>query len=82
MSENEYKRFNTIVPRGDGKCNACHGTGSYGGFSCVLCMGINSDHPRLCHRCKGTGIDKFGAHCTRCDNNYEKYGARDNQDLM
>ncbi|MDD5308301.1 MAG: hypothetical protein PHU25_13350 [Deltaproteobacteria bacterium] len=22
-----------------------------------------------CFRCQGTGVDKFGAHCTQCDSN-------------
>lgn len=71
FSMGKYDEFNKIVPKGNGKCHQCNG-GTTRGFplgSCYTC-----DNTGVCYMCEGKGIrEKFGSHCTHCQNNYDKY---------
>ena len=70
----KYDQHNRRVPKGNGKCNNCKGTGWRGPRSC-LCSRPDAGRPSgTCARCRGSGIDKFGAYCTECSNNKEEYG--------
>ncbi len=52
----DYAKFNSKIPKGCGwELDVIAGGGKH----------------KTCYRCKGTGIDKWGAHCTMCHNNSE-----------
>jgi len=66
----KYTRRNKIVPKGNGRCkHESDPRRSTFGYHCHSC-GMSC----TCQRCDGTGIDKFGAHCSDCANNYYVYG--------
>ncbi len=64
----KYDRFNKVVPLGCGYRKELVGLGAF--------------EKVTCYRCDGTGIDKFGAHCTACQNNRKKWRDRNNMDLI
>jgi len=60
--------WNKTVPKGNGKCHSCRGSGQWGGM-CVSCHGSGK-----CYNCKGTGLTKEGYHCPQCENNQDYPG--------
>ena len=65
----KYDKHNERVSEGNGVCGTCGGkTHTTGYCHCYLCDKTPSGRGK-CNRCNGTGVDKFGAHCTNCKNN-------------
>jgi len=76
MTEERRKKVNRlvnrIVPRGDGVCGDCNEVSLC--FSCrQKVRGF-----RVCDRCEGKGVDRFGTHCMDCRNNRAEWGAGEN----
>lgn len=62
--------WNSIIHKGNGACHNCSGSGKdishRSEVRCHLCKGSGT-----CSFCMGTGVDRFGWHCSMCMNNFD-----------